>query len=679
MKMILFLLALLASHAALAENRLLAIHLHPRADGTTLELQLQAAVDPARVQNFLLIEPPQLVLDLPRSTAAATLERSLKGSGPVKRIQVAEDDERLRLQVLLKHAAIYQLRAEEDRLLVDLTLQPPPEPVALQAIDLRRGPQGEAHLTVDMGSHAHTVQVRQLGGRLVADIAGATLPLALRRLVETGQMGTPVLQYRAHGHQDGARLVLEMQGQWRYQAYQSKRRLMIDVVPVKSAAPTGMAAGGLQEGKTYGGPRLSLNFQNIEVRTALQVLAEHSGVNIVASDTVTGQVSLRLKDLPWDQVLDLILQARGLEMRRHGDVLWIAPRDEMLARERLELEQKALIADLEPLHAESFQLNYQRADTLRKALGIGEDGSTQANRRNALLSRRGSAMIDSHTNQLLVTDTLAVLANVRKLIERIDVASRQVLIEARIVEADDSFSRNLGVKLGLAATTRGAAIGNGYAAIGEQSGQTPPTPDLTLREPALNLRADGLSGATPGSFAFTLFNAAAQRFLNVELSALEADGHGKIVSSPRLITADQQVALIEQGEEIPYQQAAGNGSTATAFKKANLKLEVTPQITPDGNVILEVDVNKDSRGSVTPGGLAINTKHIKTKVQVEDGGTVVIGGIYTQTDNDHETRVPLLGELPVLGALFRSRSKVRDKTELLIFLTPRIVAAPRPY
>lgn len=296
MKMILFLLALLASHAALAENRLLAIHLHPRADGTTLELQLQAPVDPALVQNFLLIEPPQLVLDLPRSTAAATLARSLSGSGLVKRIQLAEDDDRLRLQVLLKHAAIYQLRAEEDRLLVDLTLQPPSDPVALQAIDLRRGPKGEAHLAVDMGSHAHTVQVRQLGGRLVVDIAGATVPLALRRLVETGQMGTPVLQYRAYGHQDGARLVLEMQGQWRYQAYQSKRRLMIDVVPVKSAL-TGIAAAGLQEGKTYGGPRLSLNFQNIEVRTALQVLAEHSGVNIVASDTVTGQLSLRLKDL----------------------------------------------------------------------------------------------------------------------------------------------------------------------------------------------------------------------------------------------------------------------------------------------------------------------------------------------------------------------------------------------
>lgn len=676
MNMILLLLMLLVSHPALAGNRLLAVHLTPRADGATLELRLAAPMDAAQVESFQLMDPPRLILDLPMTAASEALSRSLAGSGLVKRIQLAADDERLRLQVALKQPTTHQLRAEDDRLLVELALQAAPDPAALQGISLQRGALGEARLSVELGSSEQTVQVRQLGGRLIADISGATVPLSLRRQVQAGQLGTPLTQYSALPHQEGARLVLEMQGQWRYHAYQSRRRLMIDVLPVSSG---GAAGAGLQEGKTYGGHRLSLNFQNIEVRTALQVLAEHSGVNIVASDTVTGQLSLRLKDLPWDQVLDLILQARGLEMRRHGEVLWIAPRDEMLARERLELEQKAMIADLEPLHAESFQLNYQRADTLRKALGIGEDGSTQANRRNALLSRRGSAMIDSHTNQLLVTDTLAVLANVRKLIERIDVASRQVLIEARIVEADDSFSRNLGVKLGLAATTRGAAVGNGYAAIGEQSGQTPATPDLYLREPALNLRSESLSGAAPGSFAFTLFNAAAQRFLNIELSALEADGRGKIVSSPRLITADQQVALIEQGEEIPYQQAAGNGSTATAFKKANLKLEVTPQITPDGNVILEVDVNKDSRGSVTPGGLAINTKHIKTKVQVEDGGTVVIGGIYTQTDNDHETRVPLLGDIPVLGALFRSQSKVRDKTELLIFLTPRIVAAPRPY
>ncbi|AYR26293.1 type IV pilus secretin PilQ [Herbaspirillum rubrisubalbicans] len=688
MKILLLMLAALLTQSASAENRLHAIDLHHRPDGVTLELRLLHPVDAALVGNFQLIDPPQLVLDLPRTTAAAHLARSIAGSGLLKRILLASDDERLRLQLQLKQAVIHRLRTEGDSLLVDLELRPAADPAELHAIELQRGPLGEARMTVELGSSSHTVQVRQLGRRLIADIAGASLPPALRRQVEVGRFATPLTHYSAYPHEGGVRLVLEAQGQWRYQAYQSGQRLMIDVLPVLA----GSTSPGLQDGKTYAGDRLSLNFQNIDVRTALQVLADFSGVNLVASDAVTGQLSLRLKDLPWDQALDMILQARGLEMRRSGEVLWIAPREEMLARERQELEQKAMIADLEPLHAESFQLNYQRADTLRKALGIGEDGNTQANRRNSLLSRRGSAMIDSHTNQLLVTDTLAVLANVRKLIERIDVASRQVLIEARIVEADDSFARNLGVKLGLAVTTRGSALGNSYAAVGEQSGQGSPSSQNpqaaptgqapagpTLRDPALNLRAEALSGATPGSFAFTLFNAAAQRFLNVELSALEADGRGKIVSSPRLVTADQQTALIEQGEEIPYQQAAGNGTTSTAFKKANLKLEVTPQITPDGNVILDVDVNKDSRGSVTPGGLAINTKHIKTKVQVEDGGTVVIGGIYTQTDNDQETRVPLLGEIPVLGALFRSQSKVRDKTELLIFLTPRIVATPRPY
>ncbi|HZG20419.1 MAG TPA: type IV pilus secretin PilQ [Herbaspirillum sp.] len=674
-KYVLLLAVCLIALPATAENRLYGISVHSREQGTTLALQLDHALEPSQIEAFELLDPPQLVLDLPQTTAGAGLARHLAGSGLLKRILVAADEERLRLQLQLTQAVSHRLRMEGDTLLVELDQRVAADPGGVQAMEFRRGPAGEGQLVLALASAAHPLQIRQLGRRLVIDIAGARLPPALRRPVEVGRFATPVTQYHAYPHQDGMRLVLEMQGPWRYLAYQSGPRLMIDVLPLA-------AGGGPAEalaGKAYGGGRLSLNFQNIDLRTALQVLADYGDVNLVASDAVSGQLSLRLKDVPWEQALELVLQAGRLEVRRSGEVLWVAPREEMLARERQELEQKAMIADLEPVHTESFQLNYQRADTLRRALGIGEDGNTQAGRRNTLLSRRGSAMIDPHTNQLLVTDTLAVLANVRKLIERIDVAARQVLIEARIVEADDSFARNLGVKLGLAATTRGAAVGNGYAAIGERSGQSPPAPDLYLREPALNLRAEPLSGAAPGSFAFTLFNAAAQRFLNVELSALEADGRGKIVSSPRLITADQQAALIEQGEEIPYQQAAGNGATATAFKKANLKLEVTPQITPDGHVILDVDVNKDSRGSVTPGGLAINTKHIKTKVQVEDGGTVVIGGIYTQTDNDHESRVPLLGDLPLLGALFRSSSRVRDKTELLVFLTPRIVAPPRPY
>ncbi|MFJ3057773.1 type IV pilus secretin PilQ [Herbaspirillum sp. NPDC087042] len=670
---LLVLLAVPQPACAASDTRLHALDIHYHQDAATLELRLTQPIDAARVNTFTLIDPLQLVLDLPEVTPAAHLPRRLAASGLLRQVTLAGDGERLRVLLRLKQPVTHRLQVQGERLLLALAPRADEDPAAIGQIDFHRGPAGEGRLTLELASADHPVQLRQLGQRLIADIGGASLPVALRRRVEVAGFGTPVRYHTALPHDDGVRLVIEAQGPWRYLAHQQGRRLVIDVL---SAAPPAQAGGA---DKAYSGKKLSLNVQNIEVRTALQVLADFTGANIIASDSVGGQLSLRLKDVPWDQALDLILQARGLEMRRHGEVLWVAPREEMLARERQELEQKAQIADLEALHAESFQLNYQRADTLRRALGIGEDGTTQPGRRNTLLSRRGSAMIDSHTNQLLVTDTLAALANVRKLIERIDVAARQVLIEARIVEADDGFARNLGVKLGLSALSRGAAIGNSYAGVGELSGQTAPVPGLYLREPALDLRADAAGGKLPGSFAFTLFNAAAQRFLNVELSALEADGRGKIVSSPRLVTADQQAALIEQGEEIPYQQSAGNGVTTTAFKKANLKLEVTPQITPDGNVILDVDVNKDSRGSATPGGLAINTKHIKTKVQVEDGGTVVIGGIYTQADQAHETRVPLLGEIPLLGALFRQRSSRREKTELLIFLTPRIVVPPRPY
>ncbi len=674
MKTSLFLLAaLLLSATASAAARLHALDIDARDEATTLTLRLDQPVALSQVHHFQLLDPPQLVVDLPDTTLAAGMARQFAANGLLKRVTLASDGERLRLLALLRRPLHYQLLAQDEQLKLVLSPLPQEASTALGGIGFQRGSAGEGRLELDLGSTAPVIQVRQQGQRLIVDIGGATLPVGSPRQVVVADFATPVTQYRVYPYEDGVRLVIEMQGLWRYQAYQRGQQLRIDVLPV-SADPRSVAPG-----KDYHGARLSLNFQNIEVRTALQVLADFTGLNIIASDAVTGQLSLRLKDVPWDQALQMILQARGLALQRSDGVLWIAPREEMAARERQELEQKALLADLEPLHAETFQLNYQRADNLRRALGLGEDGTPQANRRAWLLSRRGSAMIDSHTNQLLVTDTLAALANVRKLIERIDVAARQVMIEARIVEADDSFARNLGVKLGLAAKTQGAAVGNSYAGIGELSAQTPPAAGTYLREPALGLRAEALAGSAPGSFAFTLFNAAAQRFLNVELSALEAEGRGKIVSSPRLVTADQQAALIEQGEEIPYQQSVGSGATATAFKKANLKLEVTPQITPDGNVILDVDVNKDSRGSATPGGLAINTKHIKTKVQVEDGGTVVIGGIYTQTDNEHESRVPLLGEIPVLGALFRSRSKVRDKTELLIFLTPRIVAPPRPY
>ena len=426
----------------------------------------------------------------------------------------------------------------------------------------------------------------------------------------------------------------------------------------------------------------------MEVRAALQAIADISGLNIITSDSVTGNLTLRLKEVPWDQALDVVLQAKGLDMRKNGTVLWIAPKEELLTKEKLELEQRAQIADLEPLRSEIFQLNYQKADAFRSVLGI----DSGADSKNRILSKRGSAIVDVRTNQLFVTDIASKIEDIRRLIQKTDIASRQVLIEARLVEATDSFSRNLGAKLGFSdlRTQRGGdggyelkgnnriAIGGNITGAGQVSGQVSGG-DSFANSQLVNLPAASIGTIPPATVAFSLFSAAANRFLNLELSALEADGKGKILSNPRVLTEDKMVALIEQGVELPYQVASSSGATSISFKKAVLRLEVTPQITPDGNVMLDVEVNKDSKGDITPAGFAINNQHVKTKVRVENGGTVVLGGIYQQSETLSASKVPLLGDIPVLGYLFKTTGKETSKTELLVFLTPKIIAdAPAP-
>jgi type IV pilus assembly protein PilQ len=392
--------------------------------------------------------------------------------------------------------------------------------------------------------------------------------------------------------------------------------------------------------------------------------------------------------VPWDQALDAVLQAKGLDMRKNGNVLWIAPKEELLTKEKLELEQRAQIADLEPLRSEVFQLNYQKADSFRTVFGL--DGGDNKNR---VLTKRGSAIIDTRTNQLFVTDIASKMEDIRKLIQKTDVASKQVLIEARLVEASDSFSRNLGAKLGFSdmRTMRGGdsgyqlngnnrlAVSGNLVGVGQSTGQVATNGDASFNNTQfINLPAAAIGTIPPATMAFSLFSAAANRFLNLELSALEADGKGKIISSPRVVTEDKTVAVIEQGLELPYQVASTSGATSITFKKANLRLEVTPQITPDGNVVLEVEVNKDSKGDITPAGFAINTQHVKTKVRVENGGTVVLGGIYQQAERDSASKVPLLGDLPLVGHLFKTTGRETSKTELLVFLTPKIVADSVP-
>ena len=394
----------------------------------------------------------------------------------------------------------------------------------------------------------------------------------------------------------------------------------------------------------FSGAPMSMNFPKIELRTALQLIADFSGVNMVVSDSVSGSLSLRLNQVPWDQVLYTVLQTKGLGQQTLGDVLWVAPLVELAAKEKAALEGRAALQALEPLQTRAFAMNYAKAQDLLVPLlsSTGVVSNTPAPR---LLSVRGSAMIDVRTNQLFVTDVADKLAQVEMLIQRIDIPQRQVLIEARIIEASDSFAASLGVRM---------SRGDNNSSL-------------------IKLPAQGFQGLDAATLALSLFDASKTRMLGIELSALEAEGLGRVVASPRLVTADQAKAMIEQGTELPYQVAAGNGATSIAFRKANLRLEVTPRITPEGSITMDLDVHKDSVGQSTPAGFAIDTKHVSTQVRVEDGGTVMIGGIYETSNNQNLGGVPGLRHLPGLGWLFGNRSNQRSKQELLIFLSPKML------
>ena len=425
-------------------------------------------------------------------------------------------------------------------------------------------------------------------------------------------------------------------------------------------------------------PPISLNFQNTEVRALMQVFADFTGLNFVTTDSVAGQVSVRLHQVPWPQALQVVLQAKGLAARQEGRVVWIAPQDEWSQREKKSQEAQAALDAVNPLQMLSMRLQYARASEVAQRLqGAGSTGGGGAGA-SRWLSARGSVMAEPRTNQLFISDLPARLAELQQIVARLDVPVRQVLIEARIVEADDQFGESLGVRLGVGASR--SVLVNGQATAVGQLGATNATAGagaFSGNQVALPAGQAGQTLVNPASVAVSLFNAAADRFINLELSALEADGRGKVVSRPRVITADQTKALIEQGTELPYQTMAATGATtltSITFRKANLKLEVTPQITPDGSVVLEVDVNRDSVGQLTAAGYAINTKHVKTQVRVQDGGTVVLGGIFEEADKNDEAKVPGLGDVPVLGWLFRNRQQVRRRSELLVFLTPRVLA-----
>ena len=643
--------------------------------------------------GFTIQSPARIALDFPdigNTMGRSALDLNL---GNLRSANVIQAGERTRVVLNLKASTAYKAEIQGKTLFVTLdpvvgTSQPASStPVfaenknrdilPLKDLDFRRGADNAGRIVVDLANNQVGVDIRQQGQTLIVEFLKSTLPEGLRRRLDVADFGTPVQSVTTTQTGDRVKMVIEPKGLWEHSAYQSDSQFVVEVRQQK------IDTTKLTQGPGFNGEKLSLNFQNIEIRSLLQVIADFTNFNVVTSDTVTGAVTLRLKDVPWDQALDIIMQAKSLGMRKNGNVLLIAPKEELAAKEKQELESKAALQGLEPLRSQAFQLNYAKAGEIAiQLVGAGGGGGN-----SRTLSSRGSLISETRTNQLFVNDIPSKLEQVQQLIAKLDIPVRQVLIEARIVEASDSFGRSLGVRLGgsdlrgirggdagynLGGANR-VAIGGSYNAVSGTTGETTATLDSTNTS-FVNLPALGQGGYSPSTFAISLFSSAANRFLNLELSALEADGKGKLVSSPRIVTADQTKALIEQGTEFPYQQATSSGATSVAFRKANLKLEVTPQITPEGSIILDLDINKDSRGETTAAGIAINTKHIKTQVLVENGGTVVIGGIFELTEADSESKVPLLGDLPAVGNLFKTKTRSSNKSELLVFITPKMIS-----
>jgi type IV pilus assembly protein PilQ len=637
---------------------------------------------PALPTGFSIQSPARIALDFPGVVSAMGRSAVDINQGNLKSVSVVQAGDRTRVVLNLKQYTAYKTLIRGKSLYVTLdavariaSAEAPKvfaqnlsrDAMPLRDLDFRRGEGDTGRVIVSLPNDQVGVDIRQQGQTLVVEFMKTTLPEGLRRRLDVADFGTPVKIITTTQIGDRVRMVIEPQGQWTHSAYQSNSQFVVEVKPVK------VDSSKLTPGPGYTGQKLSLNFQNIEVRSLLQVIADFTNFNVITSDSVNGAVTLRLQDVPWDQALDIILQAKGLGMRKTGNVLWIAPKDEINTKEKVDLEAAASLEGLEPLRSQAFQLNYTKATEVAAQLTASTGTSSGSAR---LLTPRGSVISEARTNQLFVTDIPSKLEQVQQLIAKLDIPARQVLIEARIVEATDTFGKSLGVKLGgfgsasSGSTTVG--VGTSYSNATIASGASTSTVDTSGT--FVNLPATTQNGYDAATFAVSIFSSAANRFLNLEISALEADGKGKVVSSPRVVTADQAKALIEQGTELPYQVASSSGATSIAFRKANLKLEVTPQITPEGNIILTLDVTKDTVGQVTTAGYAINTKHIQTQVLVENGGTVVIGGIFELTETDSLTKVPFFGDLPGVGVLFRNTSKVANKQEMLVFITPKVIA-----
>jgi type IV pilus assembly protein PilQ len=666
--------------------------------------------------GFAIASPPRIALDfLDTGNNLGTSQRAIEDSA-LHSLNLINANGRTRVVFNLNKPQTFETVVEGNSVLVTLfdqseQLAPTQQQVqrfaearagdvehSLRDIDFRRGRNGEGRIMVDLSDNSTGIDIRQQGRALIVDFIKTSLPQNLQRRLDVQDFGTPVVSVDTFAQGANTRMVIEPKGIWEHSAYQADNKFILEVKPVQED-PNKLTQGSRGG---YKGERLSLNFQNVEVRAVLQVIADFTGLNIITSDTVGGSLTLRLKDIPWDQALDIILQTKGLDMRKNGNVVLIAPREELALKEKQQLEAAQQIGDLEPLQTEMFQLNYAKASDIL-ALVSNKVGASGPGGGGSILSKRGTATLDPRSNILFVQDIPSRLEEVRRIIRQVDVSVRQVLIEARIVVASDTFSRQLGVRFG---QQTGFTFANGRYSVGSTGSlstppavqtqgdrlvrtTTTPTP-FEIASPttapagypgysdpgALNVNLP-VSGAA-GQLALTLINLGSGNLINLELSALEADNRGKIISSPRVVAFDNTKAHIEQGTDIPYIIQGTNNSVPTVqFKKAVLSLDVTPQITPDNRVIMTVEVRKDAigqtiviQGSQYP---AIDTKNVTTQIAVNNGDTAVIGGIYEETINNNTTKVPFLGDIPLFGYLFKTTDRSSAKTELLIFLTPRII------
>ena len=618
--------------------------------------------------NFTINTPPRIAFDFPNTTNELGKSTQEFGEGNLRSANIVQAGSRTRLVVNLNQMLVYDTQISGNDLLI--TLQGKVSDTAASGIisrfsedkasslkhslvdvDFHRGKNGEGRVQVDLSDANVGIDVKQQGKALIVDFLKTSLPRNLQRKLDVTDFGTPIEGIDVFVQGDNVRMSIEPKGLWEHAAYQADTRFIVEVKPV--VEDPNKLAKGRQIG--YTGEKLTLNFQNISAREALTVIADFTNLNIVISDSVSGNLTLRLKDVPWDQALDIILQSRGLDMRKNGNVIQVAPREELAAKEKLNLAASQEISDLEILQTESFRLSYSKATELVTLL---------SNDKQRILSKRGSAVVDQRTNTIFVQDTPSRLEEARKLIRQIDVAVRQVMIEARFVEAGDSFNRTLGGRLGYA----GPAVAPGVGFAIKDTG-TPAYRGLL----GGNVNLPGASSGT-GGISLSIFDPLATKTLTLELSASELDGKTKSIASPRVVTANGTEASIESGVEVPYQQSSSSGAATVAFKKATLSLRVTPQITPDDNVNMNLNVNQDTVGDIFDGVPSINTKQVTTQVLVENGGTVVIGGVYTQDGTKSTSKVPLFGDIPVLGWLFKNENKTDNKRELLIFITPKILS-----